>query len=110
MNTWASPRAHVSPRLCCSLALHLRSPLTVVPITSRAQLEGRIILALVARSFDFQPAFDAVHELANDGSVYANDKGYRQGKQDVDGEEAFQILLGTAKPREGMPMRVVTTT
>ena len=71
-----------------------------------AQLEARIILALIVRGFDFEAAFDSLHELANDGSVYANDEGFRAGKQDLDGEEAYPILLGTAKPREGMPMRV----
>lgn len=71
-----------------------------------AQLEARIILALVVRRFDFEAAFDSLHELANDGSVYANDVGFRTGKQDLDGEEAYPVLLGTAKPREGMPMRV----
>lgn len=71
-----------------------------------AQIEVRIVLALIARSFDFQPAYDSLGELANDGSVYANDEGYRTGKQDLDGDEAYPIILGTAKPREGMPMRV----
>ena len=71
-----------------------------------ALLETRIILALVVRSFDFQPAYDSLDELKNDGSWYSNDESFRKGKQDVDGEVAYQILLGTAKPREGMPMRV----
>lgn len=71
-----------------------------------AQLEARIILALMVRRFAFEPAFDALHELADDGSSYARDEGYRAGKQDLDGEEAYPILIGTAKPREGMPMRV----
>lgn len=71
-----------------------------------ALLEARIILALIVRRFDFQPAFDSLHELANDGSTYARDEGYRTGRQDLDGEEAYPILIGSAKPREGMPMRV----
>lgn len=71
-----------------------------------AQLEARIILALVVRSFDFQAAFDSLHELAKDGSTYAKDGNYRTGVQELDGEEAYPILIGTAKPREGMPMRV----
>lgn len=64
-----------------------------------ALLEARIILALVVRSFDFQVAYDSLHEVAHDGSVYANDESYRTGKLDLDGEEAFPVLLGTAKPR-----------
>lgn len=71
-----------------------------------ALLEARVILALVVRSFEFKAAFDCLGELAQDGSVYAKDEGYRKGRQDLDGEEAYPVLLGTAKPREGMPMRV----
>ena len=71
-----------------------------------AMLEARVILALVVRSFDFELAYDALDELANDGSFYARDAGWRKGKQDVDGEIAYPILVGTAKPREGMPVRV----
>lgn len=71
-----------------------------------ALLEARIILALTVRSFDFQPAFGCLDELKNDGSYYANDESWRKGKQDLDGEEAYPILCGSAKPREGMPMKV----
>ena len=71
-----------------------------------AMLESRIVLALVVRRFDFVPAFDAVDELSRDGSVYAKNPGWRRGKQDLDGEEAYPVLIGTAKPREGMPVRV----
>jgi cytochrome P450 len=71
-----------------------------------ALLEARIILALVVRKFEFQTAFDSLDELKTDGSFYAKDESFRKGKQDVDGEELYPILLGTAKPREGMPCRV----
>lgn len=71
-----------------------------------AMLEARIILALTVRSFDFTVAYDSLDELKNDGSFYARDPAYRKGKQDLDGEEAYPILIGTAKPREGMPVRV----
>jgi cytochrome P450 len=72
-----------------------------------ALLEARIILALVVRRFEFQTALDSLDELKNDGSFYAKDESFRTGKlQDVDGEELYPILLGTAKPREGMPCRV----
>ena len=71
-----------------------------------AMLEARIALALVVRRFEFSAAFDALEELAGDGSVYAKDPKWRQGKQDLDGEEAYPVLIGTAKPREGMPMKV----
>lgn len=71
-----------------------------------ALLEARVILALTVRRFEFQPAFDCLDELKGDGSCYANDETWRKGKQDLDGEEAYPILLGSAKPREGMPVRV----
>ena len=69
-------------------------------------LEAKIILALTVRTFEFQTAYDALDELKDDGSYYAKDDSWRGGKQELDGEEAYPILLGTAKPREGMPVRV----
>lgn len=71
-----------------------------------AMLEARIVLALVARRFDFTPAFDALETLAGDGSKYAENPKWRQGTQDLDGEVAYPVLIGSAKPREGMPMWV----
>lgn len=75
-----------------------------------ALIETKIILALLARGFAFEPAFEeAVDEggvLARDGSYFARNKRFREGSLELDGEEAFQVLIGTAKPREGMPMRV----
>lgn len=70
-----------------------------------ALIEARIILALVARSFDFHAAYDCLDDLKGDGSAYV-DESFRRGKQDLDGEEAYPVLIGTAKPREGMPMKV----
>ncbi|EME82297.1 uncharacterized protein MYCFIDRAFT_138822, partial [Pseudocercospora fijiensis CIRAD86] len=60
-----------------------------------AILETKIILALICRSFEF-----------DDGSFYARDQTFRMGRQDVEGEELYQILVGAAKPREGMPVQV----
>lgn len=71
-----------------------------------ALLEARIILALVVRTFEVETAFDSLDSLKDDGSWYAKDESFRTGKQDVDGEELYPVLLGTAKPREGMPCRV----
>ena len=71
-----------------------------------AMIEARIALALVARKFDFRPAFDALEMLAKDGSKYAEDPKWRQGKQDLGGEVAYPVLIGSSKPREGMPMWV----
>ncbi|GAB7362455.1 hypothetical protein MBLNU230_g2777t1 [Neophaeotheca triangularis] len=75
-----------------------------------ALIETKVILALLAREFDFEADFGAAVEggggLARDGSFFAKDPRFREGGLVVDGEEAFQVLIGTAKPREGMPMRV----
>lgn len=72
-----------------------------------ALLEARIALAVTVRSFDFKLALDALQELENDGSYFSTDKSFRGGKQDVEGEEMYQVLIGSAKPREGMPVRVL---
>jgi len=71
-----------------------------------AMLESRIVLAMVARRYDFSPAFDALEELSKDGSKYAENPKWRKGKQDLNGEVAYPVLIGSAKPREGMPMWV----
>lgn len=41
--------------------------------------------------------------LKDDGSYWPNDES---GIQEVYGDEAYQVMLGSAKPREGMPARV----
>jgi len=66
-----------------------------------ALLESRIALALTARSFDFDTALDSLDELQNDGSYFSKLKSLRKGVQVVEGEDMYQILIGTAKPREG---------
>ncbi|KAK4621296.1 Cytochrome P450 monooxygenase [Fulvia fulva] len=69
-----------------------------------ALLESRIILALTCRQFQFDLALDRLDELKNDGSFYARSSKFQEGVQNVQGEEMYQILLGAAKPREGMPV------
>ncbi|KAH9827875.1 Cytochrome-P450, partial [Teratosphaeria destructans] len=71
-----------------------------------ALIEARVVLALTARRFEVRPAYGRLAELAGDGSYYARDEAWRVGRQDVDGEEAYAVLIGTAKPREGMPVVV----
>lgn len=73
-----------------------------------ALLESRLILGLTCRQFEFEVALDedSLKEVGKDGSFYARDKSFREGKQDVEGEELYQVLIGAAKPREGMPCRV----
>lgn len=72
-----------------------------------ALLESRIILGLTCRQFEFDVKLDeeSLKDIGRDGSFYAKDHSFRQGKQDVDGEELYQVLVGAAKPREGMPCR-----
>lgn len=71
-----------------------------------AMLEARIMLALVCRRFDVSTALERLDELKNDGSSWARDASFRGGIQEHDGEELYQVLVGAAKPREGMPARV----
>lgn len=68
-----------------------------------AMLEMKIVLAIVCRDFDFTARYDKLQELKNDGSGYPSST---TGMQEIFGEEAYQIARGTAKPREGLPVRV----
>lgn len=68
-----------------------------------ALIESKAILALTLREFDVRTAFAEVGKLKGDGSGYPCDTA---GVQEQFGEEMYQIQLGTAKPREGMPCRV----
>jgi hypothetical protein len=68
-----------------------------------AMLELKMVLAMTIRQFDFKEAFAEVEKLRDDGSGYPSDLS---GVQEQFGEKAYQIQLGTAKPREGMPCRL----
>ncbi|KAK3112559.1 hypothetical protein LTR53_011052 [Teratosphaeriaceae sp. CCFEE 6253] len=68
-----------------------------------AIIETKVILAMTLRQFDFHAAFDELDKLKGDKSGYPSDS---TGIQEQFGDEAYQIQLGTAKPREGMPCRV----
>ncbi|KAK4954470.1 hypothetical protein LTR10_007901 [Elasticomyces elasticus] len=68
-----------------------------------AIIETKVILAMTLRAFDFASAYDELDKLQGDKSGYPSDA---TGIQEQFGDEAYQIQLGTAKPREGMPMRV----
>ena len=68
-----------------------------------AIIETKVILAMTLRTFDFQATFGELDKLRGDGSGYRSETS---GIQEQYGEEAYQIQLGTAKPREGMPCRV----
>jgi hypothetical protein len=68
-----------------------------------ALLELKMVLAITLRKFDFEAAFHELDLLKGDGSGYPSDSS---GIQEQFGEEAYQIQLGSAKPREGLPCRV----
>jgi len=68
-----------------------------------AMLEMKIVLAIICRDFDFTARYDELDQLKNDGSGYPSSN---KGIQECFGEQAYQIARGTAKPREGMPVRV----
>lgn len=68
-----------------------------------AIIETKAILAMTLRRFDFRAAFHELDVLRDDRSGYPSDMS---GIQEQFGDEAYQIQLGTAKPREGMPCRV----
>ncbi|CAO2657275.1 Nn.00g034010.m01.CDS01 [Neocucurbitaria sp. VM-36] len=71
-----------------------------------ALIEMKVLLALTVREFDIRAAYDELATLSKDGTLWAQDSSFRNGPQEVFGEEMYQILLVAAKPREGMPARV----
>lgn len=68
-----------------------------------ALIEIKIVLAMAVRCFDFSVRYDELDKLKGDKSGYPSDSS---GIQEQFGDEAYQIQLGTAKPREGLPCRV----
>jgi cytochrome P450 len=68
-----------------------------------AIIETKVILAMTLRTFDFEAAYGEVEKLKGDGSGYPSET---DGIQEQFGEIAYQVQLGTAKPREGMPCRI----
>jgi cytochrome P450 len=75
-----------------------------------ALMELRIILACTMREFDVSAAYDELQTLSGDGSLWAKEKAFRAGPQECFGDEAYQVLLAAAKPREGMPVRITRRT
>lgn len=68
-----------------------------------ALMEVKIILAMTVRMFEVKMAYDEVSKLKGDGSGYRSETN---GVQEMFGEEAYQVQVGGAKPREGLPVRV----
>jgi cytochrome P450 len=71
-----------------------------------ALLEMKVVLALTVREFDIRGAYDEVDALQEDGTLWAQEKSWKTGPQEIFDDPAYQVLLAAAKPREGMPMRV----
>lgn len=71
-----------------------------------ALIEMKIVLALTVREFDVRTSFDQLNDLEGDGSLLADDKNWKTGIQECFGDEMYQVMLASAKPREGMPARV----
>lgn len=70
---------------------------------SLAEMEVKIILAMTLRQFHIESAYAEVENLKGDASGYPSDNS---GIQTIFGDEAYQVQVGSAKPREGMPVRV----
>lgn len=61
-------------------------------------------MVLTLRRFRVAAAFDELDSIKDDGLGWPRDVGGRGGH--ALGDEAYQILRATAKPRQGMPVRV----
>ena len=59
-------------------------------------IETKIILALMLGQFDVNAAYDEIDAEKGTGGV----------KTTPEGERAYQVLVATAKPAQGMPARV----
>jgi len=59
-------------------------------------IEMKIIMALMLRSYDTIPAYD---ELDKKNKITGR-------RTTPEGERSYQVLIGTAKPAGGMPVRV----
>ena len=63
-----------------------------------AMLESKLILAMTVRTFDVVADYETWDRLHP-----------RKGIKTVKGERAYQILVGSAKPSDGLPCRVLLT-
>lgn len=61
-----------------------------------ALLESKIILVLMLRHFKIEPAYDELDSKTTSQDIRVT----------PDGERAHQVMIATAKPAEGMPVRV----
>ncbi|KAI9799980.1 MAG: hypothetical protein M1833_003509 [Piccolia ochrophora] len=72
-----------------------------------AVLEVKVVMVLTLRAFDVWADYDADESADADKGVDAAKKGPKKDVvREVDGDRAYQALIATAKPAEGMPARV----
>lgn len=69
-----------------------------------ALIEARVVLLMSFRRFEFRSALDELAKVVDDGSNWGRDRGGTGLK--VLGDEVYQMLKATAKPRQGMICRV----
>jgi hypothetical protein len=67
-----------------------------------AIIESKVILVLTLRKFNIRACYEDLSSLRGDGSSWP---GEETGVQEVWGDVAYQVMQGSAKPREGMPAR-----
>ncbi|KAF2270960.1 putative P450 monooxygenase [Lojkania enalia] len=72
-----------------------------------ALIEMKVILAMTVRELDIKSAYDELSTLDQDNTLWAAEKSFKGGVQECFGDEAYQVLLAAAKPREGMPARAM---
>lgn len=61
-------------------------------------IETKIIMALMLRDFRIDVAYDEID---------AKSGAHMGVRRTPDGERAYQVLIGTAKPVDGMPCRII---
>ena len=73
-----------------------------------ALLEAKIVMVLIVRRLKVVGAYDSLSELPKerDGMEWSSYATEAEGRRQLWGEEAYQTLRGTAKPRQGLPVRV----
>lgn len=69
-------------------------------------MEIKIIMALTLRSFDVTSAYDELDKASPSKGTRDGEGAIRNPVNCAEGERAYQILLGSAKPVGGMPARV----
>ena len=74
-------------------------------------MEAKVVIALVAREIDFTAEFDGKPIEVGDWVPIETREEFADGvpgeeRMTIEGHKPFQILLGAARPRAGMPGRL----